>query len=194
MNNDNFEKKDLHHIVSSVDGLSSILEKLYQDSFIPSVEKPHFRRDGKQDSWALDLKKSLSRSVFLAPVCQEMSKILKKYNIRQIAGKGYGSFLLIGGIVAINAEISCSLLRETPKGYGFKNLMEGSLCKNELVFVIDDILSSGKTAKNIFDTLIQQDFQPGGVLTVFRYGWRKAIDNLASYRVIIESLGIVEYN
>ena len=177
-----------HTIEIHVDDVDLLLLQLYEQSLFQAAEKQHFRRNGKLDTWALDLRVSLSRSEFLQPISLKMLEALEKNDVTQILGKGYGSFFLVGGIVSSGTGIRAGLLRESQKEYGFKQQIEGSLDKESPLFIIDDILSSGRTAANIADRLLKEGYKPIGIMTVFQYGWRNAIQRLSQYNFMIQSL------
>src|SRR5450755_4584262 len=63
----------------------------------------YVRRSGRTSQWALDLRVPLSEGNLLGPICRHMHPLLSERGISQIAGRGYGAFWLIGGLLALDA-------------------------------------------------------------------------------------------
>jgi orotate phosphoribosyltransferase len=122
-----------------------------------------------------------------------MAAVLAHRSVYQIAAAGFGAFFLVGGILAVSIGFKGGLIRESRKDYGFRNLVEGSLDTHRPIFIVDDILSSGKSALGVAGLLRQEGFSPTGVLTVFRYGWRQGDGRLRQAGLSTESLATLQH-
>ena len=178
----------LHRIEPSRPELQAVLTALYQASFVARTTAPHYRPDGTTDAWALDLRLGLSLHTLLLPAAQELGRIIRDAGVIQIAGKGYGSAFLLGGILAASPDFRAGILRDAPKPHGFRKLLEGSLTPDRPVFLVDDVLSSGRSAAEAVHILQQHGFTVAGVAVVFRYGWRNSEERLKPYQVPVCSL------
>lgn len=177
-----------HSLEPSSLELQEVLTALYQASFVPETTMPHYRPDGATDQWALDLRIGLSDHSLLHPIAQHLGQLILSRGVTQIVGRGYGSAFLLGGIVATNPAFCGGIIRETAKAYGFKKLIEGSIQNNRPVFLVDDVLSSGRSAGEALAVLQTQGFPVAGLATVFRYGWRRSEERLKDYQIPIYSL------
>lgn len=178
----------MHRIVPSSPELHFHLTALYDASFVPSTAQPHYRPDGTADAWALDLRRGLSQHSLLHPVAHKLGRIIRAAGVSQIAGRGCGSAFLLGGILAASPDFRAGIIRDAPKLHGFRKLIEGSLTPDRPVFLVDDVLSSGKSAAEAVRILQQHGFSVAGLAVVFRYGWRNSEARLKEYQVPIHSL------
>jgi len=178
----------MHRIEPSSPELKEVLTALYRTSFVPQTAMPHYRPDGTLDQWALDLRLGLSQHALLSPIAQKMGQIVTAAGVTQIAGSGYGSAFLLGGILAVTPTLRGGIIRDAAKPHGFRRQLEGSLQPDRPVFLIDDVLSSGRSAAHSLHVLQQHGFFVAGLAIVFRYGWRKSEERLEEYQVPIYSL------
>lgn len=178
----------MHRIVPSRPELEEVLTALYQASFVTDAATPHYRPDGTTDAWALDLRLGLSQHFLLTPIARQTGRIISASGVNQIAGKGYGSAFLLGGILATSPDFRGGIIRDTSKPHGFRKLVEGSLTPDRPVFLIDDVLSSGQSAAESLNVLQQHGFSVAGIAVVFRYGWRKSEERLKEYEIPVHSL------
>ncbi len=178
----------MHRIVPSRPELHFLLTALYDASFVLGTAQPHYRPDGATDAWALDLRRGLSQYSLLTPIAREMGRIIRAAGVSQIAGSGYGSAFLLGGILASIPGFRAGIIRETPKPHGFRKLIEGSVTPDRPVFLVDDVLSSGRSAAEALTVLQQHGYTVAGLAVVFRYGWRNSEERLKPYQIPIHAL------
>ncbi len=178
----------LHRIEPRRPELLDLLTALYRESFTADPATPHFRPDGTRDTWALDLRRGLSQSAFLAPVAREMGRIVQEAGAAQIVGSGYGSAFLLGGLLAAHPDFRGGILRDAAKLHGFRRRLEGSLTPDRPVFLVDDVLSSGRSAAAALSVLREHAIPVAGLAVVFRYGWRNSAERLQEFGVPIYSL------
>jgi orotate phosphoribosyltransferase len=162
------------------------LKHIFEASFLPS------RLGGDDESgspeWSIDMRIPLSRGDLLRAVAMQMTAVLDREKISQVSGAGFGAFFLLGGILATTMGLNGGLIRESRKEYGFKKRVEGGLDRHRPIFIVDDVLSSGKSAISAAKVLREDGFLPVGVLTVLRYGWRQGDESLRQAGLVSESL------
>ena len=178
----------LHRIEPRRPELLGLLTALYRESFTADPATPHFRPDGNRDTWALDLRRGLSQSVFLTPVAREMGRLIQDSGVAQIAGSGYGSAFLLGGLLAVHPDFRGGIIRDAAKLHGFRRRLEGSLQPGRPVFLVDDVLSSGRSAAAALSVLREHDLPAAGLVVVFRYGWRRPEERLHEFGIPIYAL------
>ena len=179
----------MHRIEPNSPELQEVLTALYEASFVPGTTLPHYRPDGMADTWALDLRLGLSQHALLLPIAQAMGRLIRESGVTQIVGSGYGSAFLLGGLLATVPDFRAGIIRDAAKPHGFRKLIEGSITTDQPVFLVDDILSSGKSAADSLTVLQQQGFAVAGLATVFRYGWRNPEERLKEAQIPLYSLG-----
>jgi orotate phosphoribosyltransferase len=165
-----------------------IVQRIYDESFFPAADLacPGVSR------WTVDLRVPLADGRLLAPVSAEMAAVLAGHAIDQVAGAGYGAFLLVGGILAADVGMKGGLIRESRKPHGLRKRVEGALHPDRPVFLVDDILSSGQTALRAALSLREEGFRPVGVLTVLQYGWKEGAGRLRQAGLCAESLATLQ--
>jgi orotate phosphoribosyltransferase len=165
------------------------VKQIYDASFFPS---PQMEASGDSEEvpgrWAVDLRVPLAKGRLLRLAAKEMAAVLAHRSVDQIAGAGYGAFLLVGGILLSGDGVNGGLIRESRKPYGFNRIVEGGLNAERPLFIVDDILSSGQSALRTAVLLRDEGFRPAGVLTVFRYGWKEGLARLQDAHLVVESL------
>jgi orotate phosphoribosyltransferase len=134
----------------------------------------------------------LASSSLLTPVASEMLGMLSEIGVRQICGRGFGAFPLVGAMTALGCDVRSGMVRDVPKRFGFARLIEGDLDPGEEVAVVDDLLSSGSSAATTVHTLRLSGFVVHKLLVVFRYGWRHPERLLKPLNVSAEALGRLE--
>jgi orotate phosphoribosyltransferase len=180
-----------HHLHTHAAAVAGVLEAVYEACLFEQASRPyHYERSGQGTvaEWALDLRRPLSRSTFLRPLAIAMNEELRRLGIRQVAGYGYGSFALVGGMVATGDDLRSVLIREERKRHGFRDIMEGSIDVREPVAIIDDLLSTGRTALRSAAILREHAAHPTVALTVFRYSWRGGRELLRYHGIGSQSL------
>jgi orotate phosphoribosyltransferase len=186
--------KDHYRLETRQSANAESVKQIYEASFFPS---PQMEATGDSEEgpgrWAVDLRVPLAKGRLLRLVAKEMAAVLAHHSVNQIAGAGYGAFLLIGGVLISGAGINGGLIRESRKPYGFRRIVEGGLNAERPVFIVDDILSSGRSALRAAILLRDEGFRPVGVLTVFRYGWKKGLERLQDAHLVVESLATLHH-
>ena len=111
-------------------------------------------RTGEKGRWTLYLRKMLYETEGLSKSSRWFSSIMDGLNIRQVVAGGFGAIPLVGGILASSDRPrNGAFVRERRKKYGFKEIIEGVLDKNEEILVVDDILNTGGACVSLLKVL-----------------------------------------
>jgi outer membrane protein assembly factor BamB/orotate phosphoribosyltransferase len=133
-----------------------------------------WRKNGRPFGWMLDCREVLLATAVLPAVSRLMYRLIADWHPRAVVGTGLSGAPLVAAIAlesARNAEpIDGLLLRDRPKGYGRRRQLEGPIPPpgSRVVFV-DDLVSSGATARWAAKTLAQHSLQPVGVATLMTF-------------------------
>ena len=125
-----------------------------------------------------------------------VSLIKKSYSPTCIAGVATGG-IGIGALVADELKLPFCYVRSASKSHGMKNNIEGDLTKDDKVYVIEDLISSGKSSLKAVQDLRNFGVDVLALGAIFSYGFQKSIDNfkkescsfttLSNYSTLIEA-------
>ena len=121
----------------------------------------------------------------------------KKFNdVEIIAGVATGA-IGIGMLIANQLNKPFIYVRANKKSHGRQNSIEGKFNRNDKVLVIEDLVSTGMSSLNAYDTLLDGGLNVLGMVSIFTYGFDDAILNfkkrnisyysLSSYTHLLES-------
>lgn len=71
--------------------------------------------------------------------------------------------------VADLLDLPCGYVRSKPKNYGASNQIEGFNVENKNIVVIEDLISTSKSVKEVVDALKKQKANVVGVVAIFSY-------------------------
>lgn len=108
-----------------------------------------------------------------------------------IAGVATGA-IGIGALVAQELNLPFVYVRPEAKKHGRQNQIEGQLDKNQRVVVIEDLISTGKSSLNAVKALKEAEAEVKGMIAIFSYGFKVAIDNFTSENVNLHTLSNYE--
>ena len=113
-----------------------------------------------------------------------------------IAGVATGG-IAIGAIVAEELGLPFCYVRSESKSHGMKNNIEGDLKLEDKVFVIEDLISSGKSSIKAIKDLKEFGVEICGLGAIFTYGFEVSENNfsnescsfktLSNYSVLLET-------
>ncbi|MDZ7680536.1 MAG: orotate phosphoribosyltransferase [Fodinibius sp.] len=98
------------------------------------------------------------------------------------AGIPHAAFL------AENMDLPMSYVRAKAKAYGLGNQIEGGIQKNEKTVVIEDLVSTGGSAISVIEALEFVDVNVQAVLSIFTYGFDKAVNRFQKADVPMHTL------
>ena len=117
-------------------------------------------------------------------------------DVEIIAGVATGA-IGIGMLIANKLNKPFIYVRANKKSHGRQNSIEGKVNPNEKVLVIEDLVSTGMSSLNAYDTLIDGGLNVLGMVSIFTYGFDDATSNfekrnisyysLSSYKYLLES-------
>ena len=143
-----------------------------------------------------------NRKILAYPKIREFIKnefisLIKEFDTPTcIAGVATGG-IAIGAIVAEELGLPFCYVRSESKSHGMKNNIEGDLKLEDKVFVIEDLISSGKSSIKAVRDLKEFGVEIIGLGAIFTYGFEVSENNfseescsfktLSNYTVLLES-------
>ncbi len=114
---------------------------------------------GKKSSYYLDGKQITLFSEGLRLVCEGLYDLLADVEFDAIGGMSIGADPIIGGFLVVAAERGRSvdgfLIRKEAKGHGTNRYVEGPVAPTARVVVIDDVVTTGGSALQAADRIIE---------------------------------------
>ena len=143
-----------------------------------------------------------NRKILAYPKIREFIKnefisLIKEFDTPTcIAGVATGG-IAIGAIVAEELGLPFCYVRSESKSHGMKNNIEGDLKLEDKVFVIEDLISSGKSSIKAVRDLKEFGVEITGLGAIFTYGFEVSENNfseescsfktLTNYSVLLET-------
>ena len=90
--------------------------------------------------------------------------------------------------VAENMDLPMSYVRAKAKAYGLGNQIEGGIQKGEKTVVIEDLISTGGSAISVIEALQFVDVPVQAVLSIFTYGFDKAVNRFEEVGIPMHTL------
>jgi orotate phosphoribosyltransferase len=178
-----------HQIRVADERHGELLRRLYQAAAVDlAAGGEEFVAAGRRLTWALDLRRPLLRSELLQPAAEAVAERLQAVGATQIAGQGLGAAPLVCGVVAQARGIDGALLREQPKRRNFLRPFEGELDRGRPVWLIDDLVNSGRSVVAAASLLRVQGLEVAGVVCLFHYAWGTGRERLRRHRLYLEPL------
>ena len=143
-----------------------------------------------------------NRKILAYPKIREFIKnefisLIKEFDTATcIAGVATGG-IAIGAIVAEELGLPFCYVRSESKSHGMKNNIEGDLKQDDKVFVIEDLISSGKSSIKAVKDLKEFGVEITGLGAIFTYGFEVSKKNflkescsfktLSDYSVLLDT-------
>lgn len=144
---------------------------------------------GRTNAWLLDCRRRLGDGPTLRAVAAELARLIQAQGSDQVAGAGFGAYLLVGGILALHTQVARGvLIRPQAKRYGTATMIEGSLDIRRPVCLVDDILNSGASALEAVNKLRAYGCTDIRHLSVFCFDWGSGRRRLNEVGVSCECL------
>jgi orotate phosphoribosyltransferase len=143
-----------------------------------SPEKPFQWASGWKSPIYCDNRKTLSYPDIRNYIKDNLTGIIKeKYlSTEAIAGVATGA-IAQGALVADALGLPFFYVRPEPKSHGLENLIEGDPRPGQRVVVIEDLVSTGGSSLKAVEALRRYGCEVLGMLAVFTYGFRIAMEN-----------------
>lgn len=117
-----------------------------------------------------------------------MDLIREKYPEAQgISGVATGG-IAQAALIADQLNLPMTYVRSKPKGHGRQNQVEGHFNQADKIVVIEDLVSTGGSSMAAVDALRNEGANPIGLISVFSYGFEKAVDCFAEGKIAFDSL------
>jgi len=151
----------------------ALLRRLYEAASIDIAPAalPYVTRSGRSVRWAMDVRLPLLRSELLQPAAAALAERLAELQVTQVTGRGMGAAPLVCGVVAQARGIDGSLVRDQPKDHGFLRPFEGELDAGRPVWVLEDIVNSGRSVLKAAAALRGEGLEVHGVVCLFHFTW-----------------------
>lgn len=118
--------------------------------------------------------------------------ILEKYpNVDGIAGVATGA-IAMGILVADVLDLPFIYIRSSAKGHGMQNMIEGEYKKGNKYVVIEDLVSTGGSSLKAVEALRSAECEVLGMVAIFSYGFKIAVDNFKINNCILDTLSNYE--
>jgi orotate phosphoribosyltransferase len=189
----------MRHLLRAADPRhESLLARLYEAASVdlapraePAPAESYVTRSGRRLAWALDLRRPLLRAEHLRPAAAAVAERLRSAGATQVAGKGMGAAPLVCGVVAAGCGIDGALLRDRPKERGFLRPFEGELDRGRPVWLLDDIVNTGRSTGELAGVLRGEGFEVAAVLCLFHYSWGPGRARLARLGLPLAAMAVL---
>jgi orotate phosphoribosyltransferase len=104
-----------------------------------------------------------------------------------IAGVATGA-IAQGALVADRMNLPFVYVRSSAKEHGRKNLVEGRLLPGQKTVVVEDLVSTGGSSLKAVEALRGAGAEVLGMVAIFSYGFREAVDHFRDARVELTTL------
>ena len=127
-------------------------------------------------------------------ICNELCVLINKKFKRTevIAGVATGA-IGIGMMVAQQLNKPFIYIRSSKKQHGRKNSIEGGFIKGQKVIVIEDLISTGMSSLKACNSVIENQLELLGLVSIFTYGFDEASNNFENQKIINYSLSSYDY-
>ena len=127
-------------------------------------------------------------------ICNELCVLINKKFKRTevIAGVATGA-IGIGLMVAQQLNKPFIYIRSSKKQHGRKNSIEGGFIKGQKVIVIEDLISTGMSSIKACNSVIENQLELLGLVSIFTYGFIEAVNNFKNEKIINYSLSSYDY-
>lgn len=142
-----------------------------------SPSKPFTWASGIQSPIYCDNRLTLSYPVIRKKIEQEMAKIIKEtYSQVEILMGTSTAGIPHAAYISALLDLPMGYVRSRAKSHGRENQIEGKYEKGQKVVVIEDLISTGGSSLEAVEALKEEGLEVLGVISIFTYQMKKAID------------------
>ena len=135
-----------------------------------------------------DNRKILAYPEIRSFIKNEFVELIKEFEAPTcIAGVATGG-IAIGALVAEELQLPFCYVRSSVKSHGMKNNIEGDLKQDDKVFVIEDLISSGKSSIKAVRDLKEFGVKITGLGAIFTYGFEISENNFSKESCLFKTL------
>jgi orotate phosphoribosyltransferase len=125
---------------------------------------------GRKSTYYLDGKQITLHSAGLWLVSHGLLTLLDDWEFSAIGGMSVGADPIVGGVLAVAAQLGRSiegfLVRKEAKGHGTQRYLEGPLMPGAQVVIVDDVVTTGGSALQAVDRVVEYGCRVAGVVGV----------------------------
>lgn len=167
-----------------------IAEKLLQAGAVKlSPEKPFTWASGWKSPIYCDNRKLLSFPFIRDFIKSELSNLVFEAYPEADAIAGVATAgIPWGALVADQLKLPFVYVRSKPKAHGMGNQVEGKLEQGWKVVMIEDLISTGLSSLDAVNVLKIENVEVISVVSIFNYGFQKAVDAFAANETAYKSL------
>ncbi len=114
--------------------------------------------------------------------------ILEKFGKPEVIAGVATAAIAQGVLVAEAMGLPFVYVRSSPKDHGTENLIEGKLKSGQSVVVVEDLISTGQSSLKAVKALRDAGCKVTGMISVFTYGFKIAIDSFKNEDCLVYSL------
>ena len=144
-------------------------------------------RDGSKSSNYFDFRELIGHPKILDLITNDLTKMMTEIKPELIAGLPYAS-LPIATVISVKSGVPMIYRRKEIKDYGTKKDVEGIYEKGQKVLIVDDVITSGGSKKEIIEALIQKGLIIIGILVIVdRRKTRGDFEGVPVYSLFLET-------
>ena len=153
------------------------------------VANPFTWTSGKRSPIYCDNRKTLSYPTIRTYIRQEFVNIINEEfaTIDMIAGVATAG-IPHGVLIAQDLGLPFVYIRSSQKKHGLENTIEGVIESGQSVVVVEDLVSTGKSSLNAVHVLRNAGCEVKGMVAIFSYGLKEAIDSFKKAEVNLITL------
>lgn len=167
-----------------------IAEKLLQAGAVKlSPENPFTWASGWKSPIYCDNRKLLSFPYTRDFIKSELSNVVfEAYPEAEVIAGVATAGIPWGALVADQLKLPFVYVRSKPKAHGMGNQIEGVFEAGQQVVMIEDLISTGLSSLEAVSVLKAEKLSVISVVSIFNYGFQKAIDAFAAAETTFKSL------
>ena len=108
---------------------------------------------GKKSDYYVDMKRAITNPAILNLASEIITEKLDG-SVNKIAGPALGAIPLITA-VSLKSRIPMLMIRSAKKDYGTSQLIEGDLEEGDLVVVLEDVTTTGKSLMDAIEAILE---------------------------------------
>ena len=156
----------------------AVAEKLLQVNAVKlNPEHPFTWASGWKSPIYCDNRKVLSfpfiRDFIKSELC---NKVFDKFPAAELLAGVATAGIAWGAMAADQLKLPYIYVRPKPKEHGLGNQIEGYYEKGQKTVVIEDLVSTGMSSKQVVDVLKEQGLDVIGMVSIFNYGFSVAVE------------------
>lgn len=153
------------------------------------IANPFTWTSGKRSPIYCDNRKTLSYPKIRTYIRQEFVNIINEEfaSVDVIAGVATAG-IPHGVLVAQDLGLPFVYVRSSQKKHGLENTIEGVIESGQSVVIVEDLVSTGKSSLNVANVLRDAGCEVKGMVAIFSYGLKEAIDSFKKAKVSLITL------